>query len=513
MKNGTSLISKRDRKFFKTFFGVMLAAFLISTLHSQYNPFELLLKSDALWSFLWEDFIPPVVNNPLAVVSAIAVTLSLAVVSTFIAMTLSFFTAVYASTRTAPKPRIAKYVRAIVTVMRNIPALIWAYILFSALGIGTGVALVALIISSFAFLTRAFVEVIDELPESALEPLSACGCTFWQKVFHCVLPNCIPDFLEWLLYCVELNIRSSTIVGMVGGGGIGLVLFTFIKSFNYHAAAGIILIIAFMVIAVEWIMNCIRRKVSASYKIIFSAWGALCVASLFVIDADWGKLLSRIPRIAVSLGRLIIFDFDRFPATLAAFGESVAMTVLATIYSAILGLLFGALMSRLVVRNRLINILIAAAISFVRAVPSVIWVLLVLVCIGFGPATGIVGLGFHSLAFFAKAFAQSFDDIGSGVVEALKATGANRLQIFFTGILPAVLSSVVAWFSLRFEVNFADSTVLGMVGAGGIGFVISANIQNYKYGRAGVAIFLVILFAYGVEMFFSRIKKKYLMNE
>ncbi|MFQ9935856.1 MAG: PhnE/PtxC family ABC transporter permease [Phascolarctobacterium faecium] len=91
--------------------------------------------------------------------------------------------------------------------------------------------------------------------------LTACGGTFWQKVCQGIVPTCSTQFIAWFLYCIELNIRASTIVGMVGGGGIGLVLFSYIKSFNYAGAAGIILVIAAMVIMVEFLTNYVRRKV------------------------------------------------------------------------------------------------------------------------------------------------------------------------------------------------------------------------------------------------------------
>ena len=148
-----------------------------------------------------------------------------------------------------------------VTFLRNIPTLVWAFILFSSLGIGTGVGFIALLISTFAFMTRAFIEVIDEVSCDAMEGLTACGGTFWQKVCQGIVPTCLTQFIAWFLYCIELNIRASTIVGMVGGGGIGLVLFSYIKSFNYAGAAGIILVIAAMVIMVEFLTNYLRRKV------------------------------------------------------------------------------------------------------------------------------------------------------------------------------------------------------------------------------------------------------------
>lgn len=75
-----------------------------------------------------------------------------------------------------------------------------------------------------------------------------------------ILPSCLSGFLSWFLYSVEVNIRASTIVGMVGGGGVGLTLFSYIKSFQYDVALSIILLIAVMVIAVDQITNKLRKE-------------------------------------------------------------------------------------------------------------------------------------------------------------------------------------------------------------------------------------------------------------
>ena len=116
---------------------------------------------------------------------------------------------------------------------------------------------------SFAFLVRAFIETMDEISADCVESLEAVGASFWQRVFHGIWPSCIQGYLSWFLYNLEVNIRASTIVGMVGGGGIGMVLFYYLKSFMYHRAAGIILAIAIIVILVELLTNRLRKKMVA----------------------------------------------------------------------------------------------------------------------------------------------------------------------------------------------------------------------------------------------------------
>ena len=144
-----------------------------------------------------------------------------------------------------------------------------------------------------------------------------------------------------------------------------------------------------------------------------------------------------------------------------------------------------------------------------RAVPTPVWVLLMLVCLGMGPEAGVAGLCVHTTAFFTKSFAQSFESIPEETIEALEVTGASRLSIFWNAILPAAFSQIVAWAGMRLETNFSECAILGMVGAGGIGYVISNSLQGYDYGTAGVAILLVFLIAYAIERLFVSIKKKF----
>ena len=231
--------------------GFLLAAvllFAVCTYLTQFNPMVLAANGDAFWEFITEDFLPP------------ALTLALAMSATAVAAILAFFVALFGSEKVSPFPRFAKVVRGFATFLRNIPALVWAFILFSSLGIGTGVGFVALCITSFAFMVRAFVETMEDVSQDCVESLQAVGATFPQRVAQAILPSCLSGFLSWFLYCVEVNIRASTIVGMVGGGGVGLTLFSYIKSFRYDIALTIILLIAAMVIVVDQITGKLRKE-------------------------------------------------------------------------------------------------------------------------------------------------------------------------------------------------------------------------------------------------------------
>ena len=263
MSKKIALVAKQQKNMYSAFVAVIIVWFVLCSIYTEFNPMVLIDNSDAFVSFITEDFFPPAlpkVSRIPGVLSSVVVTLALAMSSTTIAAIAAFFVSLFGSEKVSPVPRMAKVIRGFATFLRNIPALVWAFILFSSLGIGTGVGFVALCITSFAFMVRAFAETMEDISSDCLESLQAVGSTFPQRIVHGILPSCLSGFLSWFLYCMEVNIRASTIVGMVGGGGVGMVLFSYIKGFKYHIAFSIILMIAVMVIVVDLITGHLRRR-------------------------------------------------------------------------------------------------------------------------------------------------------------------------------------------------------------------------------------------------------------
>jgi len=255
------LVDSRVKRMYTFFTVIVVILFVIATVLTRFNPFEVVASSSEVWNFVTTDFLPPTLTKPVPIFNAIITTICLAISSTFVAAVMAIIAAMFGSESISPFPKYAKLIRAVATFLRNIPPLVWAFILFSSLGIGTGVGFIALVISTFAFMTRAFIESIDEISEESTESLLVVGASFPQRVFQAVIPSCLQDFISWFLYCIELNIRASTVVGMVGGGGIGLVLFSYLKTFRYQTAAGIILIIAVTIILVDLLTSFLRTRI------------------------------------------------------------------------------------------------------------------------------------------------------------------------------------------------------------------------------------------------------------
>jgi phosphonate transport system permease protein len=240
--------------------------------------------------------------------------------------------------------------------------------------------------------------------------------------------------------------------------------------------------------------------------IFLIALAVLTAVSLALLDADWSRLIQRFPRLGRVFLDMVHFSTERFSLTLLTFVETVAVSALALIYSLVLGLVLGALAAENISPWKPLSPVIKSFLAFVRAVPTPVWVLLVLASMGFGMASGIMGLSFHATAFFGMVFAQLFEEVPGGAIEAVRAAGANRVQVFFSAVFPSSLSGIIAWTALRFETNYQEAAILGMVGAGGIGYTIMAAMNSYKFGRAGLAILIVFIFALGIELLSTVIK-------
>ncbi|MDR2182001.1 MAG: ABC transporter permease subunit [Treponema sp.] len=234
----------------------------------------------------------------------------------------------------------------------------------------------------------------------------------------------------------------------------------------------------------------------------------LTLLSLGLLDADWHKLVQRFPRLGRVFFDMALFSTERFSITLMSLAETITVAALALIYSLALGLVLGALAAENISPWKPLPPVIKSFLAFVRAVPTPVWVLLVLASMGFGMASGIMGLSFHATAFFGMVFAQLFEEVPGEAIEAVRASGANRIQVFFGAVLPSSLSGIIAWTALRFETNYQEAAILGMVGAGGVGYTIMAAMNSYRLGRAGLAVLLVFIFALGIELLTTSVKQK-----
>ena len=149
--------------------------------------------------------------------------------------------------------------RGLASVFRNVPLVAWAMILMLAFSQSLLTGYLALFFGSLGFLTRAFIETIDEASTHLVEALQATGASYSSIVLQAVLPSSLPQMVSWLLFMIDTNIRDATLVGLLTGTGVGFSFDIYYKSFHFHEASLVVIMIVITIIAIEMISNYIRR--------------------------------------------------------------------------------------------------------------------------------------------------------------------------------------------------------------------------------------------------------------
>jgi phosphonate transport system permease protein len=201
--------------------------------------------------------------------------------------------------------------------------------------------------------------------------------------------------------------------------------------------------------------------------------------------------------------------YSTFPGAMKALLTTFSLGVLSTIFGAVIGL-FGALLCAKNIANPAVANIMKSFVAFIRAVPTILWVLIFTVAAGLGSVAAVVGLTFHSAGYLIKAYAESIEEIDGGVIEALKASGASYWQIIFQAVLPSSISYMTAWTFLRFEINFTNAIAIGAAaGAGGIGFdLFMAGSFYFDLRELGFITYIVVAAVILLEIFATKIKAK-----
>lgn len=152
-------------------------------------------------------------------------------------------------------------VRSILNVVRSIEVLIWGIIFVIIIGLGTFAGMLAIVIHTIAALGKLFSEVIEGIDPGPIEAIKATGANWFQVIRYGILPQVLPPFTALTIYRWDINVRNSTIVGFVGGGGIGLFLVQWIQNYDYQAVSSAFIAIAIVVILMDFFSAQLRKQI------------------------------------------------------------------------------------------------------------------------------------------------------------------------------------------------------------------------------------------------------------
>ncbi|GBU10979.1 phosphonate ABC transporter, permease protein PhnE [Erysipelotrichaceae bacterium] len=222
--------------------------------------FELLSAIPHFLNFLFFKFFPPNIASIPLYIKPILDTVFAAILATIISTILATILSFLVAKKTTPWEPLSFIIRAILSLFRNVPILVWASLLTIIFGIGITSGIIALIIFGAAFLTRVLADAIDDVSRGVFEAMQACGATRMELIKHGIIPAYMPSFYAWMLFMLEVNIKASAILGLVGAGGLGYELKKSMDLFQYQEACAIIVVLILMMLAIEFISNRIRRN-------------------------------------------------------------------------------------------------------------------------------------------------------------------------------------------------------------------------------------------------------------
>ncbi len=131
-------------------------------------------------------------------------------------------------------------------------------------------------------------------------------------------------------------------------------------------------------------------------------------------------------------------------------------------------------------------------LGFIRSVPLIVVAMLFVAAVGLGPFPGMLAIAFHSIGMLGKFYAEEFETAEKGILNAVDGTGATWAQTLRYGLLPQSIPQVVAFTVYRLEMNFRDAAVLGLVGAGGVGYYILLYVRGFQYEKVAVLLLVII---------------------
>jgi phosphonate transport system permease protein len=186
-------------------------------------------------------------------------------------------------------------------------------------------------------------------------------------------------------------------------------------------------------------------------------------------------------------------DWSITPKVITGLKESIQIAALGTALAAVLAIPFGALAARNLSRLIVLPAFGKFLLNFIRTFPELILAIAFIKALGPGPFAGVLAVGIHSIGMMGKLYAERIETVDQGAIEALTATGASPLEIFRHAIIPEVLPDFLSLTLYRFDLNVRSATILGLVGAGGIGTLLDLQRKGGNWPAIGVILIGIII--------------------
>ena len=435
-------------------------------------------------------------------------------------------------------------VRAVLAVPRAIHEMIWGLFFVNIFGLDPLVAVLAIAIPFGAITAKVFSEILDETPRQPLLALLNSGVPPLHAFAYSLIPQAFLNLLSYSFYRFECSIRAAAVLGIIGAGGLGYQIFLSLQSLRYEQVWTFLIALILLNGFTDCWSALLRHRLGAPSRLDLNVGNlkrrkmavyqrdplvrgslvggvVLVVFSFWYVQADFTKLWA--PRTAELLAGVVRDAFppdaSQLSQLLTLSTQTLAMSILAMAGAGLGGMVLsfpaahnfllpggifalnqspqqslkrGATNWQLPFLrgargdlNQWIGITVLVLSRFLllvaRAIPEPIWALLFLFVLFPGILPGAIALGLHNFGILGRLMAEVTENLDERPLRSLKALGATRPQVFLYGVLPLALPRFIAYILYRWEVCIRATVIVGLVGAGGLGHLLTEQLSSFDY--------------------------------
>ncbi|MBK1698509.1 phosphonate ABC transporter, permease protein PhnE [Rhodovibrio salinarum] len=232
--------------------------------------------------------------------------------------------------------------------------------------------------------------------------------------------------------------------------------------------------------------------------VLWAVWG---------LDVHWPFVLDAPEQVVDLAGRMLPPAWSFTGEIIAPMVETINIATLGTILACLLSIPVALMAAQNTTLNRTTLWIARVIVVTSRSINELVWAIIFAAIFGPGPLAGVVAIGIRSIGFTAKLIAEGIEEIDRGQVEAIEATGANRAKVLAYGILPQIMPTIVGVVTFRWDINIRQSSVIGLVGAGGIGITLNSAMNLFNWPQVTIiliAIFIVVMASEWVSDFLRK---------
>jgi phosphonate transport system permease protein len=462
-------------------------------------------------------------------------TLSIVVCATVLSVLLSVPVAIMAAANTTPGPSARLAARGLIVLARAVPDVVLAIVFMRVFGLGAFAGVLAMGLHSIGMIGKMYADAVEQIDEGPRTAVRAGGATRTQELTAGVLPQVLPAFVAHGLHRFDINLRISVVLGFVGVEGLGHAIASAFRGLDYQRGMALALLVLLLCVLVELLSGAIRRALlrggdtrsrrgagpaepvgappsaartsppwtvrrarRAGYAVVA---GLILAVSVWGIDVSPARLVTALSELGATLALFWPPETGGILAELLAdLWVTVKIAFAATLMGAVLALPVGALAARNVAPSPAVQRVFRIFVVTVRGVPELVLAVVFVVVTGLGAVAGALALGIGAIGLLGKLVADSLEEVDPGVEQALRATGAGRWQVFFSATLPQAAPAFVGHLLYQLDVNIRSATLLGIVGAGGIGFHLQNAARVLEFGVVTTVMLLVFATVLIVEL-------------